>query len=290
MYKLIAIAGLAAGLLACDVPAARDVSGTAGASRNNTTQGDVTQVRFPREDMVVGASHAVIEVVDGDTVTLKTGRDVRMVGTQAPKLPLGRPNFEAWPLGDAAKDHLERLADGRKVTLYFGGREVDRHDRWLAHIVRDDGLWLQGAMLEAGYARVYTFPDNRSGIRAMLEAESIARAKAIGIWTHPYYAIRTPRELEKDPKAFENTYQIVRGRVSGTGEAGGRVFVNFSDDWSTDFTAVIGRSALRRYDDAPEFARSKLDGALIELRGWIERNNGPSVDITHPEQIVYLEN
>lgn len=270
-------------LAACDVPAAP------GDVRNGASSGVSNQVRFPIETMVAGGRHAVSNVVDGDTVTLKSRRDVRMVGTQAPKLPLGRANFKAWPLGDAAKDHLETLADGQDVTLYFGGREVDRHNRWLAHMVREDGLWLQGAMLEAGYARVYTFPDNRGGIRAMLQAEAIGRARKRGIWTHPYYKVRSPEELEAAGGDFLNTYQIVRGRVISTGEAGGRIFINFGGDWSTDFTAVIERGAQRRYRDADEFDRDKLDGARIELRGWIESNNGPSVDITHPEQIVFLK-
>src|SRR5690554_5617688 len=35
----------------------------------------------------------VTSVVDGDTVILDDGRVVRMIGTQAPKLPLDRPDF-----------------------------------------------------------------------------------------------------------------------------------------------------------------------------------------------------
>lgn len=252
-----------------------------------TDMGQVT-LSFPIDDLVRGGRYRVRDIVDGDTVTLDTGKDVRMVGTQAPKLPLGRKGFEAWPLSDAARDCLLRLADGQDVTLYYGGLEEDRYGRWLAHLVRADGLWLQGAMLEAGYARVYTFPDNRSAIDAMLAAEAVARRAKKGIWNHPFYAIRSPKDLETAPETFEDTYQIVRGRVESTGAAGGRIFVNFGGDWNTDFTAVIQRSAVRKFTDAPQFNRDKLDGALIEVRGWIERNQGPSVDVTHPEQIAYI--
>ena len=35
-----------------------------------------------------------VKIVDGDTLILDTGKQVRLVGLQAPKLPLGRPNFE----------------------------------------------------------------------------------------------------------------------------------------------------------------------------------------------------
>ncbi|MEM6681058.1 MAG: thermonuclease family protein [Pseudomonadota bacterium] len=240
---------------------------------------------FPIDEMVRGGTHKVERVADGDTVTLASGRDVRMVGMQAPKLPLGRPGYAAWPLAQAAKAELERLVAGQTVTLYFGGRDMDRYGRWLAHLVRSDGLWLQAAMLEAGLARVYTFSDNRSGIAALLAAEARARAARRGIWAHPFYQVRTPKALEAEPQAFVDTFQIVRGVVDSTGDAGGRIFINFGGDWSTDFTAVIGRGARRRYGNA--FRIESLRGTPIELRGWVTLKNGPSIDITHPEQIVY---
>ncbi|MEO0412139.1 MAG: thermonuclease family protein [Pseudomonadota bacterium] len=276
MWRLFGAVLASALSIGCEAPAEQPMAGSQSFS-------------IPIEELVRGGRYRVRSVVDGDTVTLGTGRDVRMVGTQAPKLPLGRKGFEAWPLSDAARDYLVQLSNGQDVTLYFGGLEEDRYGRALAHIVRADGLWLQGAMLEAGYARVYTFPDNRSAVGAMLAAEAVARRAQKGIWKHPFYAIRSPKELEAAPDAFDDTYQIVRGRVESTGEAGGRIFINFGGDWDTDFTAVVQRSAIRKFADAPQFDRRKLDGAIIEVRGWIERNQGPSVDITHPEQIAYID-
>ncbi|MEM7569058.1 MAG: thermonuclease family protein [Pseudomonadota bacterium] len=260
--------------MSCEAPASPDVSA-------EPTPG----IALPASKLVKGGRYKVRAVVDGDTVTLSTGKDVRMVGTQAPKLPLGRPGFKPWPLGDAAKDYLSDLVSGEEVTLHFGGLEEDRHGRWLAHLERGDGLWLQGAMLEAGYARVYTFPDNRSAVAQMLAAESAAREAKRGIWNHPYYAVRTPKQLERDVAAYEDTYQIVRGRVESTGQVGGRLFINFGGDWDTDFTAVIQKSALRKFKAAPQFDPENLEGSVVEIRGWIEDSRGPSIDVTHPEQI-----
>ena len=44
----------------------------------------------------------VTQVTDGDTVVLDSGLVVRMIGTQAPKLPLGRDGFPTWPLAPEA--------------------------------------------------------------------------------------------------------------------------------------------------------------------------------------------
>jgi endonuclease YncB( thermonuclease family) len=123
----------------------------------------------------------VTEVVDADTVRLDNHRQVRLVGTQGPKLPLGRPNYPTWPLAPEARAHLVALVEGQRVTLHYGGAREDRYSRILAHLTTDDGTWIQGAMLAAGFARVYTFADNRSAIPEMLALESQAREARRGI-------------------------------------------------------------------------------------------------------------
>src|SRR5690606_29020787 len=85
-------------------------------------------VAFP-PDLADGGSFTVVEVVDGDTLVLDDGREVRLVGIQAPKLPLGRTGFETWPLAEEARRALAELALGRTVRLGYGGRQVDRHGR-----------------------------------------------------------------------------------------------------------------------------------------------------------------
>ena len=69
----------------------------------------------------------VVEVIDGDTLELDDGRQVRLVGIQAPKLPLGRTGFEAWPLAEEAKTALSEFTLGQRVGLGYGGRRIDRH-------------------------------------------------------------------------------------------------------------------------------------------------------------------
>ncbi|MBM3581180.1 MAG: thermonuclease family protein [Alphaproteobacteria bacterium] len=132
------------------------------------------------EDLVAGGERIVREAVDGDTVLLADGREVRLVGLQAPKLALGRKNFKDWPLAEDSKRAVAALAVGQRVTLRHGGANRDRHGRVLAHLYRADGLWVQGEMLRLGMARVYTFPDNRARAAEMYALEAEARAAASG--------------------------------------------------------------------------------------------------------------
>src|SRR3546814_20171745 len=71
-------------------------------------------------DLAAGAE--AVTVIDGDTLVLADEREVRLVGIQTPKLPLGRAGFEAWPLAGEAKSKLEEIALGRVLDLGFGGR------------------------------------------------------------------------------------------------------------------------------------------------------------------------
>ncbi|MEC7592503.1 MAG: thermonuclease family protein [Pseudomonadota bacterium] len=238
---------------------------------------------LPAADLRAGERARVAAVVDGDTVVLTTGRQVRLVGLQAPKLPLGRVGFTAWPLAEEAWAALNDMLAGRQIALYYGGRRRDRYRRYLAHVVRDDGLWVQGALLRLGLARVYSFADNQTAVADMLVEERAARRAGRGIWALPFYRIRTPGELTGDIDSF----QVVEGRVVAVAAVGRSVYLNFGLDWRTDFTAVVAAKK------APAFAAAgielaRLAGRAVRLRVWIRRRNGPARTLTHPAQIELL--
>ena len=75
-----------------------------------------------------GPKGTVTEVVDGDTLLLDTGRVVRLIGIQAPKLALGRDGLADWPKANEAKAALIALTLKKPVLLRYGGEEVD-HSR-----------------------------------------------------------------------------------------------------------------------------------------------------------------
>jgi hypothetical protein len=119
-----------------------------------------------------------------------------------------------------------------------------------------------------------------------MAAERRARAEGRNIWRHPYYALRDahkPQQLEKR----EGHYELVEGRIFGVGDTTHRVYLNFGRDWKTDFTAVIDRRAVKHFTQLG-IDLNALDDALVRIRGWIDVDDGPRIDITHPEQIEIL--
>ncbi len=240
------------------------------------------------EGLREGPAGRVVAVVDGDTVILDNDLKVRLIGIQAPKLPLGREGFEPWPLADEARDFLEKLVLGQRVQVRYGGQTRDRHGRVLGHVYGEAGeIWAQGEMLEAGLARVYSFADNRFCLSELLEIEARARAERVGIWDGiAYYRVRSAQR----PRAIEqrlDSYEIVEGRVFNAARVGQRVYLNFGDYWKEDFTVVIERPALRLFERA-QLDPLDLQDALVRVRGWVELRDGPRIEVTHPEQIEIL--
>ncbi len=245
---------------------------------------------FP-DGLEQGPEAVVASVVDGDTVVLKIpiegAAQVRLVGLQAPKLPLGRKNFPVWPLGPESKRALEELTLGRQVRLFFGGAKKDRLGRLLAHLRTASGVWVQGEMLKRGMARVYSFPDNRAVVSDLLALEMEARAARRGIWRHPFYAVRDAADVPAMARLF-GTFQIIRGRVLDAKRIKSRVYLNFGENWRDDFTVTLKTEARRMFAKAGTEPLS-FQGKTVRVRGWLKKFNGPMIEASHPEQIEMVD-
>lgn len=239
--------------------------------------------KLPAKNPEAVASARVTGIVDGDTVVLETGAEVRLTGIQAPKLPLGRKGFRAWPLADKAKAAMKALSHRRRVRLEYSGRRHDRWGRLLAHLHIGD-TWLQHEMLVRGLARVYTFPDNRRHAAALYAAERAARAARRGIWALDRYRLLAPQDTENRI----GTFQLVEGVPKNVAIVRGRAYLNFGADWKTDFTVSVAPRYLKLFR-AGGVDIVSMKNQRVRVRGWLVRRNGPMIAVTHPEQIEKLD-
>lgn len=210
---------------------------------------------------------------------LSDGSRVRLVGIRAPKPDAPPFGGRGEPLGAEAKAFVEAFVRGRTLGLYFDANPQDRYGRRLAHVVRDDGVWLQRALLEKGFARVYSFPDNRRGVAAMLAVEDAARRAGRGLWALPEYRVRTAAEAES------GGFQLVEGVVLAQSSGDGPTYLNFGRTWARDFTVRIAPGDRKRFGARmPDYR-----GKRVRVRGWVFETDGPMIDATHPEQIEVLD-
>ena len=137
-------------------------------------------------------------------------------------------------------------------------------------------------MLADGMARVYSFADNRAVVADMLKKERAARHAGRGIWAHPFYGVRT---ADAGPLMRRlGTFQLVQGTVRDAARVKGRIYLNFGDDWRSDFTITMGAKA-RRLFEAARIDLLALKGKQVRIRGWLRKRNGPLIEASHPEQL-----
>lgn len=243
-----------------------------------------------------GPTRAVVAVLDGETLKLDDGAELRLIGALSPRAPdTGGTDSSFWEPETAAKSALEKLVLGRSIELAYLGRRTDRYGRLLAHafiIVLPDSreleaeperIWVQAHLLGLGHARAYTLPTNTGCAAQMLAHEAVARAANAGLWGHAAYQVRDankPRDLAR----WRSTFQIVEGTVVRVVETRGATLLTFGNDGTGDFVVVL-KSSERRDMKGALAAVNELAGKRVRVRGWIERRSGPAIEIHHPAQI-----
>jgi micrococcal nuclease len=127
---------------------------------------------------------SVVRVVDGDTVEVQVGgreETVRLIGIDTPETVDPRSPVECF--GAEASDRSKALLpEGTEVRLVADVEPRDRYDRLLAYVYRDDGTFVNLALVEDGYASVLTYPPNVAHVDEFTAAAARAREEGRGLW------------------------------------------------------------------------------------------------------------
>lgn len=129
---------------------------------------------------------AVVErVVDGDTIVVQLdGRieTVRLLGIDTPEKPGGPRPAECFG-ADASAFARDLLPVGTVVRISRDRETRDQYARLLAYVHRDaDGLFVNLAMLEHGYASPLFFAPNDTLEPQFQQAADSARRNWLGFW------------------------------------------------------------------------------------------------------------
>ena len=235
-------------------------------------------------DLVASERGRVAKVIDGSTFALADGRTVRLAALDVPR-PVG-PGERAGRLqavAISAQEALSGLLGGDDVALAPVGRGIDRYGRIVAHVAGAQGRWIQAEMTARGFGRVTVFADEGAGLRPLLALESEARAARRGLWALPEYRIIGTDEAARHLDSF----QLVEGRVRNVERKAGRTFLNFGEDWRSDFTVAMP-AKLRRALAVDGLDPAEYQGKIVRVRGWIRSHNGPLIELVQPEQIEVI--
>ncbi len=234
----------------------------------------------------LGAIKTVTRVNGADSVTLEDGTEVKLAGTLAPHARDGNAAPGTWPAETSAIATLSSMLLGKTVELAFGAARADRYGRHVAHLFVGKGenrIWVQGALLSSGQARASAVPGTSECLPELLAHERVARQSRLGLWQtglyRPKSATRTALLMY-----LRSSFQLVAGRVASVSRTKSGVYLNFGASWRDDFTIHIPKAVMTAN---PGWAASLDDfkDKLVEVRGWIERRNGPMMSLSHPAEI-----
>ena len=229
-----------------------------------------------------GPRRTVTRAIDGETLRLDDGSEVRLVGALAPSAYDAGTDATGWPAAGAATAALAWLTEGHSVVLgYPGAARRDRQNRHLAQVFVVEGsaeTWVQGHMLSQGHARAYQLKDARGCSDELLAHERSARERAVGLWSIAAYAVRPAIRL-RDLSGMTGRFAVLTGRIAWVAEGRDAIALGFTptsmratsqrrgivamiDSRDRDFLGTFGGNA------------KTLEGQNVEIRGWLEQRLG----------------
>lgn len=219
----------------------------------------------------------VAAVVDGDTLRLDDGRQVRLIGINTPEF--GRDGEPDQPFAQEAHRALQNFIErgGSELALRLGSERRDHYGRLLAHPYLPDGRNLTRLLLERGHGLRVTVPPNLRHLDCYRRAERNARAAGRGIWSGPWYRGTPASELPTDAGGFA----VVSGRIERIGES------------ERAFWLDLGGLSLRLPKaDLPYFNGMDPrahEGRRLRVRGWIYRvDDEARMDLRHPASMEWM--
>jgi len=166
--------------------------------------------------------------------------------------------------------------------------EQTRWGDFLARLILTQGEILRGEelLLKRGGARVNAVSDNHEIIQTYLIGEEEARREKRGLWRVPYYRVRDANTLS-DLRDCPGAFHVFVGEVKQVTATRSRTYLNFGDDYRSDFTATIKTRQVREWLKQ-DFDLAALEAKRIRVRGFVEWINGPSITIENKMNIEIL--
>ena len=213
----------------------------------------------------VDETAVLANVIDGDTLRLKDGRSVRLIGINTPEI--GRDGKASEPLAEQARETVRSML-GRNdiVGLRFDRERHDQYGRLLAHVYLAGGQNIEEHLLKVGLAAQIVVPPNSGNVVCYRAAEQLARATQKGVW-QDYYRPMPAAEVPIGTRGF----RVISGKVLRVGQSKKSWWINFMPrpkrgEQGKGVAVRISRDDLEGFDVKQ---LRDLPGKTIIVRGWI---------------------
>ncbi|MDR9436506.1 MAG: thermonuclease family protein [Thiohalophilus sp.] len=215
-------------------------------------------------------------VHDGDTVHLRDGRKLRLIGINTPER--ARDEAPAEPHAGVARRQLQALAEG-PWGLVYDREQRDHYGRLLAHVFDQQGRNITRRLLEGGAGQLLVIPPNLRFLDCYRRAQAAARRHKRGLWALSAYQTLPVAALSSQ---HSGQYRVVRGYLSRIGESRSSLWLNLGPA----FALRIARPEL------PHFERDRIEtwhDQPLFAQGWIyRRNNQWRMRLRHPAALLEI--
>lgn len=124
-------------------------------------------------------------VIDGDTVVLKSGEKVRLIGIDAAELSSTYQVEQIRHLpqcfANEAKNLLSQLVLNQEIELEKDVSETDTYGRLLRYVYQDS-VFLNAFLVEQGFAKALSIPPDTRYALQFQEAQNEAQKNNRGLW------------------------------------------------------------------------------------------------------------
>ena len=216
-------------------------------------------------------------------IALADGRVLRLAGLDLPLPSRGDPALAA-----AARALLAGRLVGHDVALTVFSASPDRWERALGDLSSLSEGDRSGSaadwLLAAGLARVRPEAETRGCAAARLTLESAARAKALGVWRDPDYAVLAAGDAASLARR-DGRFVVVEGVVRRVGLGRSRLYLDLAGRGGLSVVASRKAQAAFQAAGAPLAA---LAGEKIRVRGFLDGRFGPQLEVVDPLMLERL--
>lgn len=128
----------------------------------------------------------VQKVIDGDTIKIDSGENVRFIGVDTPETVHPKKSVQCF--GKEASNKTKALLEGKDIYMEKDISETDRYGRLLRYLylsnpdAPEEVIFVNEYLIEQGYGTVITYPPDVKYHKQLLAAQKTAQEESRGLW------------------------------------------------------------------------------------------------------------
>jgi len=181
-------------------------------------------------------------------------------------------------------EYIKNALVERSLNINLDAAKRTPYNNYLVDHIQLENGELISSMLKNGLALIYSTKNQYNIDNKDKLIERDARKERLGLWSNDKLFFNE-QDLLNEYKKYVNSFILVKGGVHNAKLVKNTMYINFGNDWRTDFTVKIQKKNLKNFKS---INFDKIAGNEVLVRGWIEDYNGPMMEIYNASHLDIL--